>query len=192
MCFHTQHWPQHCSKLGITNYLHYFFFSSSSLFHSHTLPSLTHSLLTHSLSPTHFLTLSHTPLLTTFSLPHSLSLTHSLSPHTHSLTHSLSLHTLSLTPSLPTLSHSLPLSPHSLTALKGITNYNLLGHFSSLSLLNHFWLVLSYNALFFLLTIIILFKKATQTVLLEVTYLLREKLKILRIPKLFQRKRKLQ
>ena len=92
---------------------------------------------------------------------------HNVFSFTHSLTHPL---------------------PHSL----GITNYNLLGHFSSLSLLNHFWLVLSYNALFFLLTIVILFKKATQSVFLEVTYLLREKLKIFKLPRFLKRKKKLQ
>lgn len=108
MCFHTQHWPQHCSKLGITNYLHYFFsppllsitptLSPHSLTLSYTLPyslphSLTHYFLSPSLSLTHSLPLSpHTP-------------THSLPLSPHSLTHSLSPHTLSLAPSLPTLTH---------------------------------------------------------------------------------------
>lgn len=72
--------------------------------------------------------------------------------------------------------------------LPGITEFHLLGHFSSIDILQSFWLVLFFNITFFVLTTCILFKKATQSALKEITYLLRNRINSLRIAALHRSK----
>ena len=65
-----------------------------------------------------------------------------------------------------------PISPHTPQLSQGITNFNLLGRFGSLEWLGSFWLVLSYNSLFFAMTVAILLQRVTRAMLREATHLL--------------------
>ena len=56
----------------------------------------------------------------------------------------------------------------------------MLGHFGSFEWLTNFWVVLGYNALFFLITTLILSQKVTRTLAREASLLLRDRLKMLR------------
>lgn len=63
----------------------------------------------------------------------------------------------------------------------GITKYNLFGHFSSIAVLGNFWLLFCYNIMFISLTTLILFTRATQSIVKEVTLLVRNRITSLSI-----------
>jgi hypothetical protein len=63
----------------------------------------------------------------------------------------------------------------------GITKYNLFGHFNTIPVLRSFWLLLTYNVMFVVLTGFILCKKATQSIIKEVTFLVRNRVASLHV-----------
>ena len=66
------------------------------------------------------------------------------------------------------LTSALPLVARTL----GITKFNLLGHFGSFEWLGNFWLVLGYNLIFLTITVTVLFRRVSRTLLRQASWLL--------------------
>ncbi len=66
-----------------------------------------------------------------------------------------------------------------------------MGHFSSIKILHSFWLVICYNIMFLFLTCIMIFKKATQRIIKEVTLLTKSRVRSINILSLHNSKDKL-